>query len=66
MPPTPNPVESLWSRVKYGRLCHLAPRDAAHLDRTLLAELAAIRADQGRLRGFCQASELGDVLTLLP
>jgi hypothetical protein len=31
----------------------------------LRAELAAIRTDQERLRNFCRASELGDVLTLL-
>ena len=63
--PVLNPVEFLWSWVKYGRLCNFAPRDAAHLNRTLLAELAAVRTDRERLGGFCRASELGDVLTLL-
>jgi putative transposase len=63
--PMLNPVESLWTWVKYGRLCNFAPRDAAHLNDALLTELAAIRTDQERLRSFCRASELGDVLTLL-
>jgi putative transposase len=63
--PMLNPVEFLWGWVKYGRLCNFAPRDAAHLNQVLLAELGAIHTDQERLGGFCSASELGDVLTLL-
>lgn len=63
--PTLNPVECLWSWVKYGRLCNFAPRDAEHLNVMVRGELDAIRADQERLGNFCRASELADVLTLL-
>lgn len=63
--PMLNPVEGLWSWVKYGRLCNFAPRNATHLNDVVRAELDAILTDQERLGNFCRASELPDVLTLL-
>jgi len=52
------PVEQLWTWLKYDRLANFAPRDAAHLDGVVRAELAAIEADQQRLKGFFHASRL--------
>lgn len=63
--PMLNPVESLWSWLKYGRLSNFAPLSVAELHDAVHAELAPIREDQQRLSGFCRASELADALTLL-
>ena len=63
--PELNPVEFLWSWLKYSRLNNLAPRDALQLDGRVVAELAAIREDQALLRSFVQASGLPLRLTLL-
>jgi putative transposase len=66
-PHTPelDPVEPVWSWLKYGRLCNFAPRDAIHLNERVVAELTAIRDDQELLRGFFHASELPLPRTLL-
>ena len=63
--PVLNPVEALWSWLKYSRLNNLAPRDPAELDGRVIAELTAIRDDQVFLRGSFHASELPIPLTLL-
>jgi putative transposase len=56
--PDLNPVEQLWSYLKWGRLTNFAAQDAAELDDIAHAELAAIRFDRKRLRNFWAASEL--------
>lgn len=56
--PMLNSIESLWSWLKYGRLCNFAARDAHHLNEIACAELRAIENDQGRLRNFFHASTL--------
>lgn len=53
-----NPIEPLWSWLKYGRLCNFAARDAHHLNEIASAELHAIENDQDRLRNFFHASDL--------
>jgi putative transposase len=63
--PMLNPVEPLWSWLKYGRLNNYAPRDPAELDGRVIAELTAIRDDQAFLRNLFHASELPLPLTLL-
>jgi transposase len=63
--PMLNPVEPLWSWLKYSRLNNFAPRDPAELDSRVIAELTAIRADQSFLRSLFHASELPLPLTLL-
>jgi putative transposase len=60
-----NPVDSLWSWLKYGRLCNFAPWDAQELDGRVVAELATIRDDQAFLRNLYHASELPLPRTLL-
>jgi transposase len=63
--PMLNPVEPLWSWLKYSRLNNFAPRDPAELDGRVIAELTAIREDQAFLRNLFHASELPMPLTLL-
>jgi len=36
--PMLNPVEPLWSWLKYSRLCNFAPHDATELHRAVIAE----------------------------
>lgn len=60
-----NPVEGLWRWAKYDRLPTFPPRDTAHLSGVVQAELDAILTDQDTRAGFCRASELPEVLTLL-
>ncbi len=56
--PMLDPVEPLFSWLKYGRLCNYAPLNAAALNEAVLAELEGIRQDQERLRNFWHASDL--------
>jgi transposase len=56
--PMLNPVEPLWSWLKYGKLNNFAPQDARQLNQRILTELAPIRGDQARLRNFFHASDL--------
>jgi putative transposase len=56
--PILNPVEPVWSWLKYGRLCNFAPQDAIELDQAIVAELTSIQNDQGMLQSFFHASEL--------
>lgn len=56
--PLLNPVEQVWSWLKFGRLCNFAPDDAWDLDRRVVTELIAIQEDQGLLWGFFSGSEL--------
>ena len=63
--PKLNPVEQVWTWLKYGRLCNFPPPDAQHLNEVVIRELDAIREDQGRLRNFFHASDLPLPRTLL-
>ena len=56
--PMLNPVEPLWSWLKWGRLTNLGPRDSHELDARVIAELAEVRDDQAFLRNLFHASEL--------
>ena len=47
--PELDPVEPLWSWVKWGRLSNFAPRDAHEFDARVVAELTAVRKDQALL-----------------
>ena len=63
--PELNPVEFLWSWLKYSRLNNFAPDDAIQLDTRVVAELTGIQDDQALLRSFVHASGLPLRLTLL-
>jgi transposase len=56
--PMLNPVEALWSWLKYSRLNNFAPRTPAELDGRVIDELMAVREDQAFLRSLFHASEL--------
>jgi putative transposase len=56
--PELNPVEWLWSWLKWERLSNFAPHDVHELDGRVTAELASKRDDQGFLRNLFHASEL--------
>jgi transposase len=63
--PMLDPVEPVWGWLKYGRLCNFAPRDAAHLNEEVVAELTALSKDQRLLRQLSHASDLPLPRTLL-
>src|SRR5262249_3293984 len=52
------PAEPIFSWLKYGRLSNFAPHNAPDLNRAVVAELEAIRADQDVLRHLWHASDL--------
>lgn len=56
--PILNPVEPLWSWLKYDRLSNFAPQNALELNQRVFAELIAVRRDQGFLQGLFHASDL--------
>jgi hypothetical protein len=56
--PKLNPLEQVWTWLKYGRLCNFPPQDAHHLNEVVIRELDVIRDDQARLRNFFHASDL--------
>lgn len=53
-----NPVEQLWTWLKYNRLANFTPRDAQNLNEAVRKELRAVRANQDRLKNFFHASRL--------
>lgn len=56
--PELNPVEQIWTHLKWNRLCNWAPPDSKTLERATYKELKGLRYDQNRLRSFWDASEL--------
>lgn len=56
--PKLNPVEQVWTWLKYSRLCNFAPQDTHDLNEAIIRELDPIRDDQLRLRNFFHASDL--------
>jgi transposase len=63
--PKLNPLEQVWTWLKYDRLCNFPPRDALDLNEVVIRELDAIREDQDRLQSFFHASDLPLPRTLL-
>ena len=56
--PELNPVEPVWSWLKYGELANFQPPDLAALDAAIVARLAALAADPGLLRRLWSRSAL--------
>jgi transposase len=56
--PTLNPLEQVWTWLKYSRLCNFAPQDAQDLNEEIIRELDPLRDNQHRLRNFFHASRL--------
>jgi transposase len=63
--PMLDPVEPLWSWLKWERLSNFAPHDVRELDGRVRAELESKRDDQGFLRNLLHASELPPPRALL-
>jgi transposase len=56
--PMLDPVEPIFSWLKYSRLCNFAPANAHELNDAIVRELDNVINDQQRLRNFWHASEL--------
>lgn len=56
--PALNPVEHLWSLVKWGELCNFAPADAGELDAAIRPVLARLARSQPLLRGCWRGTRL--------
>ena len=56
--PDLNPVEAVWSWLKYGELANFAPKDVNHLDDWVLDHLIALKCDPGLLRRLWDGSDL--------
>ena len=56
--PELNPVEWVWSHLKYRRLANFVPRHVRHLDQVLRAHLQSLAPASGRLRKIWQGSRL--------
>lgn len=56
--PMLDPAEPIFSWLKYGRLSNFAPNNAHDLNKTVVAELEAIRDDQDLLRHLWHGSDL--------
>ena len=56
--PELNPVEQVWTYLKWNRLCNYAPSDCHDLEEKAFRELNDNRHNQSRLRSFWEGSEL--------
>jgi transposase len=56
--PELNPVEQVWSWLKYGQLANFVPADLAELDDEIIARLIRLRCDPKLLRARWDGSEL--------
>ena len=56
--PDLNPVEQVWSHLKYGRLPNFVPASLAHLDQTLRTHLHAVGQTPDLLKSLWRASKL--------
>lgn len=56
--PELNPVEAVWSWLKFGQLANFVPDDLAELDDKILDRLIRLRCDRALLRALWEGSEL--------
>jgi putative transposase len=56
--PQLNPVEFIWSYLKYGRLANFVPKHLGHLDQTVQAQLREIKQRPSLLKSLWLGSEL--------
>ena len=56
--PDHNPVEFVWSHLKYGRLPNFVPASLSHLDQTIRHELDSVRQTPGLLKALWHGSKL--------
>jgi putative transposase len=56
--PQLNPVEFVWSYLKYGRLANFVPKHLGHLDQTVQAHLSEVSHKPSLLKSLWLGSEL--------
>jgi len=56
--PELNPVEHLWTHLKWGELCNFAPHDTAELNAAVQPLLRRAARDRNRLRSFWKGAKL--------
>ncbi|MCI0561207.1 MAG: transposase, partial [Nitrososphaera sp.] len=56
--PELNPVEAVWSWLKYAQLSNFVPDDLAQLDREINNRLKRLRDNRDLLRSLWEGSEL--------
>lgn len=56
--PELNPVEAVWSWLKYGELANYVPGDTAALDDEVVDRLVGLKFDPGLLRALWERSDL--------
>jgi transposase len=56
--PELNPVEQVWTYLKWHRLCNYEPSDCKELEQTAATELQRVRKDPKRLRSFWDGCDL--------
>jgi transposase len=56
--PDLNPVEMIWSYLKYGRMANFVPRHVRHLDEVVRGHLSGLRAQPGLIRSLWKRSKL--------
>lgn len=56
--PDLNPVEVVWSRLKWGRLCNFVPNDLEHLGGWIIDHLVELKHDPELLRALWDRSDL--------
>lgn len=63
--PMLNPIEQLWSWLKYSRLCNFAPETLSTLHQAIHRELRSAQRTQSRIQSIWNACELAPTATLL-
>ncbi len=56
--PDLNPVEMLWSYLKYGLMADFVPRHVKHLDRVVTGHLGEVRSEPALIRSLRAGSKL--------
>jgi transposase len=56
--PDLNPVEMIWSHLKYGLLCNFVPRHVRHLDRVVKSHLTELARTPSLIRALWAGSRL--------
>ena len=56
--PDLNPVEMIWAYLKHGLMANFVPADVLDLERVVLANLTAVRADPKLIRSLWMGSDL--------
>ena len=56
--PELNPVEQVWSHLKYARLPNFVPKSLSHLDQTVCAHLQSVGQTPGLLKALWHGSKL--------